>query len=361
MKRELTQNSLPPATEPISLTGTFRAKYRTFAIFLICCALLLASIAVSAVVLEGGEKPLTDRFLSLFEPDEDLNDLQNQGGANQEENPAQKPAEPPKSEETIPENATPIVVKNLSCASLGRLYLHNETPYAPDVSALLSRDLARVNPTDDPLVLILHTHTSEAYLDAPAAYLEGEIGDVTYSTDAARNVTAVGAELARALKENGITAIHCTVMHDVPALGGAYERSAETVRQYLEDYPTIRYVIDLHRDSVTTDAGELVRAVVGEGEAATAQVMAVVGSDANGTAHPNWEENLALALGLRELLNADGGEVCRPVFLRNASFYQELAPHSILLEIGTSGNSLDEAKRAARLVGDALANLIYER
>lgn len=355
MEQKPTQNSLPPANEPISLSGTYRGKYWTFAAFLICCALLLASIAISSVALRSGAPEWLDRWLH---PDQALNDMQQEDALNPPLDTSDTKPPSQNSDEKIPEDAMPILSKNLSCAALGSFYLHNETPYTPDVGALLQRELAPIDPTDEPLVLILHTHTTESYLPPSTTYVEGAIGDATYSADSAQNVIAVGAELALVLKEKGITAIHCTVMHDTPTLGGAYERSAETVKQYLREYPSIQYVIDLHRDSVITDSGELVRAVCGEGEDAVAQVMAVVGSDANGTSHPRWEENLALALALREHLNADGKEVSRPVFLRNASFYQELAPYSLLLEIGTSGNSVDEAKRAARLTGNALADII---
>ena len=206
----------------------------------------------------------------------------------------------------------------------------------------------------------MHTHTREAYQPADATYVEGVVGDVTYSDDAEQNMLAVGKALADRLQTHGIGAIHCTIVHDLPTLGGAYNRSYETVKYYLKEYPSIRYVIDLHRDAVTGEDGEILRAVWGEGDESVAQVMAVVGTDANGTEFAHWEENLSFALQLREELNGGGEGICRPVYLRNASFHQELAPCSILLEIGTSGNSVEEAKRAAELVGDALANLIYE-
>ena len=171
-------------------------------------------------------------------------------------------------------------------------------------------------------------------------------------------VLAVGAELTRTLNEKGITAIHCTVMHDSPTLSGSYERSAETVRAYLKRYPSIQYVIDLHRDALYTDDGAFVRTeTTAEG---AAQVMAVVGTDANGTAFPHWEENLALALQLREQLNLTSSNAARHVYLRNASFYQELAPHALLLEIGSAANSVEEARCAARLVGEALAKLLTQ-
>ena len=86
--------------------------------------------------------------------------------------------------------------------------------------------------------------------------------------------------------------------------------------------------------------------------------MAVVGSDGNGTQHPRWQDNLALALQLRERLNQSLVGACRPVSLRNASFHQELAPYSLLLEIGTVANSPEAALAAARRVGECLAEMI---
>ena len=88
--------------------------------------------------------------------------------------------------------------------------------------------------------------------------------------------------------------------------------------------------------------------------------MSVVGSDGGGEACEGWEGNLALALQLRSMLNSNGKSICRPVTFRNATYNQELAPYSLLLEIGTGANSAEEAKRAAELVGESLAKLIWK-
>jgi stage II sporulation protein P len=117
-------------------------------------------------------------------------------------------------------------------------------------------------------------------------------------------------------------------------------------------------VIDLHRDSIIDRDGAYVRAAVGDGEEAYAQVMAVVGSDGNGAPNENWEKNLALALRLRCELNGQVADLCRPPVLRNASYNQELSPYSLLLEVGTGANCVEEAERTARLIGAALAEII---
>lgn len=347
-----TQNCLPSGENAprISLDPPANSRFRFFAVFLVCCALLVAVFAASAVLIKSGI--LGEKDFLLFGK-EGADSTSDEIASSEEER------RDPAADFPIPDGAIPIVSKDLSYSALGSGYLHNETLYAPSVSELLKRDLLPVQSGDAPQILILHTHTSESYLEEGTTFLEGAPGDLTYSKEEDQNLLAVGRALAEALNEKGITAIHCTVMHDEPTLSGAYERSAETVRQYLKEYPTITYVIDLHRDALMTSDGEYVKTA--SSDPSIAQIMAVVGSDCNGTSHPNWEENLALSLQLREALNQKVPNACRPVSLRNASYNQELAPRFLLLEIGSGGNSVEEAKNAARLVGEVLAELLYAR
>ena len=266
------------------------------------------------------------------------------------------PSEVP--DEPIPDGAIAVVNRDLSCPTLGASYLHNETAYDPNVSLLLQTDVSSPV-TSEPLVLILHTHTSESYLKKGQTYLTGDLGEATYSSDEEENMLAVGQELCKVLNQKGITALHCTVMHDDPTLSGSYARALRSIEFYLTHYPSIRYVIDLHRDSVLTSDGEYIRATASDSEESVAQMMAVVGSDGGGETNERWEGNLALALQLREELNHAIPSVCRPVTLRNETYNQELAPYSLLIEVGTGGNCIEEALAAARLLGEALSNLIY--
>ena len=207
-------------------------------------------------------------------------------------------------------------------------------------------------------MLILHTHGTEAYSEDGAIFYEDDGGELARSEDARNNVVAVGKVLADALNEAGISTLHCTVMHDQAQYKDAYSRAKETVQRYLMEYPSIRLVIDLHRDSILKSDGSLVRPVtVADGKAA-AQVRFVVGSSWGGEAHDTWERNLSLALKLRASLNEETPRLCRPVYLKSSTYNQELAPYSLLLEIGSSGNSLEEAKRAAVTVAKGLGEWI---
>lgn len=335
------------AQKQISLRGAYPARHRSFAGFLICLALLVAGFGVSK--LWGN----ADGALSSW--------LAENGKETEEVSRApalEEPSAASKSEPTVAVSGTPIVSMDLSYPTLGTQYLHNETPYNPSVEELLSWDVGHHTLSDGtPTVLVLHTHTSEAYLTEERTSVEGELGAQTYSRDEERNVLAVGRAFCAALKEKGITAIHCTVMLDSPSLRGAYDRSAETIREYLKNYPEITYVIDLHRDALTDRDGNYIRTLASGTAQPTAQVMAVVGTDCNGSPCANWKENLALALQLKEQLNQGGATLGRPVSLRRASYHQGIAARQLLLEIGSGGNTVDEAVRAARQTASCLAEL----
>lgn len=343
-------NRLPQTSEG-SLLGRDHKKYRAFACFLIACGLMIAAFAVTAICMRAKEK--ND---SLESGDGMVQTSAFTVGATTQA-PTQGSVEAPNEdkEPILPTGATPIIGLDLVNAALPLL---NETPYLPDLQTLLKESEISERITSEPLVLILHTHTSEAYAKEVCMYFDEEIGNATYSADESRNVIVVGKTLADTLNAAGIPTLHCVTAHDIHGLSGSYKKSAESIRQYLSQYPSIRYVIDVHRDSIMTSEGEYVRSLSSGTAERTAQVMAVVGSDCNGTSVPNMDMNLALALRLKQVLNENGKTVCRSPFLKGSSYNQELAAHSLLLEIGTGANTVEEACRAAHLVGEALAVLI---
>ena len=263
----------------------------------------------------------------------------------------------------VPSGETPIVPMDLSLKHYGSCYIHNETGLTPDLEELLSRPLKAsggleyMSASQAPKVLIVHTHGTEAYCEDGAVSYRDNGGEIARSNDPSESVVAVGRVISEELNRLGIPSIHCTVLHDREQYRNAYARAEETIQKYLERYPTIQLVIDVHRDSVVKSTGELIRPVtLYEGNAA-AQVMCVVGSDWGGEENPNWERNLALALKFREKMNETCQGSCRPAYLKAATYNQELAPYSLLLEIGSAGNSLQEAIRSAYLVAASLADL----
>lgn len=269
----------------------------------------------------------------------------------------------------VPEGELPILPLDLSLSEHGATYISNETAYAPDLAALLEKEdilpaysytSAAIYPPGDPLVLILHTHGTEAYSpDGALSY--ADTADYARSTDPSENVVAVGERMAEVLRDNGIPTLHCVILHDKSAYRDAYVRAAETIAAYLAEYPSIQYIFDVHRDALIRGEGELVRPVVALDGEAVAQVMILAGSDYKGAYFPNWEDNLAFALQLREALNADHPRIARPVYLRGAAFNEHFGPLSLLLEVGASGNSIEEALRAGERVAQTLADMIRRK
>lgn len=223
-----------------------------------------------------------------------------------------------------------------------------------DAQALLTQSLP-LTVTDEPLILIVHTHATESY----TGDYDGAEDYHTADTDC--NVVRVGQAIADRLNAAGIITLHDKTLNDLPGYDSAYERTAQVISRYLEEYPSIRMVIDVHRDAVTaTDGTELAMTAELEGEPA-AKLLFVMGTDAGGLEHPNWRDNLAFALQMQALCTARAPGLFRELSLRAARYNEHLTPCSVLLEVGSAGNTLDEALRSADFFARQLTELIEGR
>ena len=264
----------------------------------------------------------------------------------------------------VPDGSVAIVPADLSLVSYGELYIDNFTGYNPDLKKLMYAEIGERNEVEElsnslkPCVLILHTHGTEAYVrDNELYYTESE-REFARSHNSKENVIAVGSVLADILNRAGISTVHSTVLHDNTQYKDSYARSAATVKKYLETYPSIELVIDVHRDSIINSNGDIIKPIIWADDQECAQVKCVVGSSWSGEKYDHWEKNLSLALKLRSALNQKYINLCRPVSLESTAYNQNIAPYSITLEIGSSGNSLEEAMCAANAVGEILSELI---
>lgn len=204
----------------------------------------------------------------------------------------------------------------------------------------------------NPSVLIIHTHGSEKYKNVGQnSYSPNE----SFRSDSAEGgVVAAGRALADALIGYGIGVIHCETMFDLDSYADAYKASAAAVSAYLKIYPTIEYVIDLHRDSVEADGIQAAVRGYADGRAA-AQLMFVVGSDSAGADHTDWRVNFSLACGLQKLIYGKYPSVVRQISIRRESFNQQLSHGYLLVEIGACGNDIDEACCTAEILAWAIA------
>ena len=167
----------------------------------------------------------------------------------------------------------------------------------------------------------------------------------------------VGEEIARIFREHGLEVIHDTTLYDYPSYNEAYDRSLAAARQWLNQYPSIQVVLDVHRDALAAEDGTIYKAVSPEPEGQAAQVMLVVGTDGT-KKHPLWKENLTFAMRIQQQLLNDHDTLARPMVLRASRYNQHLSVGAVLVEVGTHGNTLQEALLGARLFGESATKVL---
>ena len=230
--------------------------------------------------------------------------------------------------------------------------IKNETAYPIDPTHTAQAGTSIRLAAEGPQILIIHTHSSEAYL--PAGLDRYEPSDTTRTEDAEHNIIRVGDELTRLLEKAGLHVIHDRGVYDYPSYTGSYGRSGAAVERYLRDYPSIGVVLDVHRDAL--GSGDVIYKTVAEEEGTCAsQIMLLVGTDESGLEHPNWRENLSFALYLQDAVSSAYPTLMRPVAVVPQRYNQHLCTGMLIVEVGSSGNTMQEALAAIRLFAAAAA------
>ena len=214
----------------------------------------------------------------------------------------------------------------------------------------------KIDDTDEPQVLIYHTHATESFEEYDSEYYDTR--GSWRSTDNNKNMTAVGDELEKALKAKGIGVVHDYTHHDYPSYNGSYSRSAETIKSYLEKYPTIKVALDLHRDGIEKDGNIIVKSKAQINGEKASQVMVVCACDESYQVIPKWEENFRFGMDITCALEKNYKGLTRPLYLCNAKYNMDLLSGLLILEFGTNANTVEEAKITANAVGEVLGDLL---
>lgn len=211
---------------------------------------------------------------------------------------------------------------------------------------------------EGPQILILHTHTTEAYTKGKKdTYKET---DTARTTDNDYNMVRVGEEMKNVFEEMGLSVVHDKTKYDYPSYTGSYSRALTGIQKMLKKYPTIQVVLDVHRDAIIgSDGTSYAKKTEIDGEE-VAQVMLVVGTNDMGLTHPKWKDHLTLAVQIQKNMLAIDSELPRPIDLRRQRFNEHATPGSLLVEVGTSGNTLKQALAGARLFAQAAGTLYLD-
>ena len=209
----------------------------------------------------------------------------------------------------------------------------------------------------EPQVLIMHTHATEDYRLSAGLWFTP--GDGARSTDRSINMCAVGRVMADTLNAAGICTLHDETLNDYPSYTGSYANSRAVVQHYLAQYPSIKVVLDVHRDAIERENGTRCAPVCSIDGRQAAQVMIICGCD-NGTSVqlPAWRQNLRFAAAWERSMEAKYPGLTRPVLFSYRFYNQDLTTGSLLIEIGGHGNNLNEALYAGYLAAQGLVETL---
>ena len=239
------------------------------------------------------------------------------------------------------------IIKNCTSKSAEKIKSELETPHSLSLSK-----------NGNPQVLIYHTHATESFEPSDRGYFDTD--GSWRSTDPDRNMISVGDALTSVLAENGIGVIHDGTMHDDPSYNGSYQRSAVTVKKHLSENPEIKICLDIHRDAIEPSEKEIIKPTAVVNGKKAAQIMIIAGCDNGKMNMPGYWENLRFAAALADKLEELYPGICRPILFDYRKYNMDLSPGLLLIEIGASGNTLEEAKYSAQLLGNAITEMFTE-
>ena len=219
-----------------------------------------------------------------------------------------------------------------------------------EINKLLKEPLNIKLDEKGPEILILHTHSTESFVKKPEDI--NVKSAPLFSRNPQENVVRVGHELSEHLKKYGFNVIHNGTEHDIPDHNKSYNNAYDTIEKYLKSYPSIKVVLDIHRDGLSKEYPKLRVAKNIDGKS-VAQIMFVIGTN-----HASWKENLKLALKLQDNLNSRNPGIARHIYLSNNRYNQHFTNGSLIIEVGGEGNLLSECLESTKYLARAISEVI---
>lgn len=241
--------------------------------------------------------------------------------------------------------------------TFGKVAVQNRTSQAMDIQKVLSEPVdLKITDKTKPSVLIYHTHTTESYQMLDVDWFTKSYQ--TRSNLASRNMVRVGDEIVKQLEAAGFAVIHDTKIYDA-TYNGAYYRSEDAIEAYQKQYPQLQVLLDIHRDAIQTNDTTRIKPVATINGKKAAQIMIISGCEGGGvTDFPDWRYNLRFATQLQKICEESFPGLMRPLYFCNRQYNMHKSRCSLLLEMGSDSNTLDEAAYSGRMLGKALAQLL---
>ena len=240
-------------------------------------------------------------------------------------------------------------IKETYNTEYGKVKIKNETDYTL-TQEMLTPDITIENKN----IILFHTHSCESYTSSEA-YPYTPTGNFR-TTDLNFTVTRVGTELENNLKQYGYNVVHSTDYHDYPAYNGSYTRSLKTVENLLQTTPS-DIIIDVHRDAIGSRSDYAPTVKIGDNEVA-AQIMFVIGTNAGGLSHPNWNQNLKFAIKVQEKAEEMYPGLFKPIMLTKSRYNQHTGKFASIIEVGATGNTLEQCLTSMKYLAKVMNEVI---
>ena len=257
--------------------------------------------------------------------------------------------------ETVPEETESPTRPTFTAADAACVEIRG-TEVNADLGRLLEKPLQWDLTGEEPTVLIYHTHATESYTPQPGENYAESSSYRTLSEE--YNMVSIGARVAQMLEAEGIRVIHDHGLHDYPNYNTSYNSSRASVQDYLRRYPSIRLVLDMHRDASGDNNNQMTTSATVDGEK-SAQLMLVMAVGTETRPVPDWQENLALGLKLHTQLERTAPGITRYINMRASRFNQDLSSGALLIEVGAAGDTHDQAIKAAEVLAEAITALKF--
>ena len=231
----------------------------------------------------------------------------------------------------------------------GNVKIKNQTSYTL-TEEMMTPDITIENKN----IVLFHTHSCESYTSSEA-YPYTPTGTFR-TTDLNFTVTRVGTELENQLKQYGYSVVHDTSYHDYPAYNGSYTRSLQTVENILKQTPS-DIIIDLHRDAIGSRSDYAPIVKIGENDVA-AQMMFVIGTNAGGLWHPNWNQNLKFAIKVQQKAEEMYPGLFKPIMLTTSRYNQHTGKYASIIEVGATGNTLEQCLTSMKYLAKVMSAIV---
>ena len=244
--------------------------------------------------------------------------------------------------------------------SFGVVKVKNVNKTDIDIESILKEKIDLSVNKDKPSVLIFHTHTTETYQILDRGFYETNFK--TRTKDSAQNMLRVGVAICEEIEAMGYKVIHDTEIHDL-SYNGAYDHSRKKVEEYLKKYPTIQIVLDIHRDAIQQSDGTKIKPTATIQGKKAAQIMIISGCQEKGNPienFPDWRYNLTFAVHLQNKLETMFQGITRPLYFCPRKYNMNLSHCSLLVEVGSDANTLEEAVYTGKCLGVAVGEIMKE-